>query len=61
MIKQIMNIVLKNISKKDYFNHLAVVLQDTELFNTSLRENITMTNQKEEKNKPYDYLKKKYL
>jgi ATP-binding cassette subfamily B protein len=44
------DIVLKNISKKDYFNHLAVVLQDTELFNTSLRENITMTNQKEEKN-----------
>lgn len=42
--------LLKNISKKDYFNHLAVVLQDTELFNSSLRENITISNQKEEKN-----------
>ena len=43
-------VALKNISKKDYFNHLAVVLQDTELFNASLRDNITITNQKEEKN-----------
>jgi len=41
---------LKAISKKDYFNHLAVVLQDTELFNASLGENITITNQKEENN-----------
>lgn len=41
---------LRNISKKDYFNHLAVVLQDTELFNASLRNNITITNDKEEKN-----------
>ena len=44
------DVALKNISKKDYFNYLAVVLQDTELFNASLRENITITNQKEEKN-----------
>lgn len=44
------DVFLKNISKKDYFNYLAVVLQDTELFNASLRENITITNQKEEKN-----------
>lgn len=44
------NISLKDISKKDYFNYLAVVLQDTELFNASLRDNITITNQKEEKN-----------
>ena len=29
---------------------MAVVLQDTELFNASLRDNITITNQKEEKN-----------
>jgi ABC-type multidrug transport system fused ATPase/permease subunit len=41
---------LKDISKKDYFNYLAVVLQETELFNASLRENIIITNQKEEKN-----------
>jgi ABC-type multidrug transport system fused ATPase/permease subunit len=44
------DIPLRQISKKDYFNHLAVVLQETELFNTSLRENITITNQKEEHN-----------
>ena len=42
---------LKTIGKKDYFNHLAVVLQDTELFNASLRDNITITNQKQERNK----------
>jgi ABC-type multidrug transport system fused ATPase/permease subunit len=41
---------LKKISKKDYFNYLAVVLQETELFNATLRENITITNSKEEKN-----------
>ena len=44
------DVILKDVSKKDYFNHLAVVLQETELFNTSLRENITITNQKEENN-----------
>lgn len=44
------DVVLKTVSKKDYFNHLAVVLQDTELFNASLRENITITNQAEESN-----------
>lgn len=31
---------LKNIKRQDYINHLAVVLQDTELFNLSLKENI---------------------
>lgn len=45
------DIPLKNISKKSYFNYLAVVLQDTELFNASLRQNIIITNQNEEKNK----------
>jgi ABC-type multidrug transport system fused ATPase/permease subunit len=35
---------LKRISKKDYFNYLAVVLQETELFNTSLKDNIVMTD-----------------
>lgn len=44
------NVSLKNISKTDHFNHVAVVLQDTELFNASLKENITITNQKEERN-----------
>jgi ATP-binding cassette subfamily B protein len=41
---------LKDISKQDYFHYVAVVLQETELFNRSLRENITMTNQKEDHN-----------
>ncbi len=31
---------IQDISKKDYFNHVAVVLQETEVFNFSLRENI---------------------
>lgn len=43
-------ISLKDISKKDYFNYLAVVLQDTELFNLSLKDNITLTNAREESN-----------
>ena len=43
-------IPLKNISKKDYFNHVAVVLQDTELFNATLRDNITITNPRQEHN-----------
>ncbi len=42
---------LTGISKKDYFNYVAVVLQETELFNASLKDNITITNQKQEKNK----------
>jgi ABC-type multidrug transport system fused ATPase/permease subunit len=41
---------LKTISKKDYFNHIAVVLQDTEVFNLALRENIVMTNYSEKDN-----------
>ncbi|MCR4328431.1 MAG: ABC transporter ATP-binding protein/permease [Patescibacteria group bacterium] len=44
------NVSLRDISKQDYFNHLAVVLQDTELFNASLKDNITITNHTEEKN-----------
>lgn len=35
---------LKDIKKSDYVQHVAVVLQDTEAFNMSLRENITITN-----------------
>lgn len=43
---------LKSISKKDYFNHIAVVLQDTEVFNLSLKENIVMTNYAKKDNAP---------
>lgn len=35
---------LKSISKRDYFTQTAVVLQDTEVFNFSLSDNITMSN-----------------
>ncbi|HEY0907990.1 MAG TPA: ABC transporter ATP-binding protein [Candidatus Paceibacterota bacterium] len=35
---------LRTISKSDYFNHTAVVLQDTEVFNFSLKENIVLSN-----------------
>jgi len=41
---------LKDISKKDYFNYLAVVLQETELFNASMKDNITITNYGQENN-----------
>ncbi len=46
---------LKDIGKIDYLKHTAVVLQETELFNSSLRENIA-TNQ--QANKQYILLKK---
>lgn len=45
------DVPLTGISKKDYFEYVAVVLQETELFNASLKDNITITNQKQEKNK----------
>ncbi len=35
---------LKDIKKSEYVQHVAVVLQDTEAFNMSLRENVTITN-----------------
>jgi ABC-type multidrug transport system fused ATPase/permease subunit len=35
---------LRTISKLDYFNHTAVVLQETEVFNFSLKENVTISN-----------------
>lgn len=38
------NIPLRSISKLDYFTHTAVVLQDTEVFNFSLRNNVTISN-----------------
>lgn len=38
------NISLKDISKQSYFQHVSVVLQDTEVFNFPLKDNITITN-----------------
>ena len=35
---------LRSISKSDYFTHAAVVLQDTEVFNFSLRNNVKISN-----------------
>lgn len=35
---------LRSISKREYFTHTAVVLQDTEVFNFSLRNNVTISN-----------------
>jgi ABC-type multidrug transport system fused ATPase/permease subunit len=37
---------LRDISRTSYFKHVAVVLQDTEVFNFSLRDNITIANTK---------------
>lgn len=36
------DVSLKNIWRRNYINHVAVVLQDTELFNTSLKNNIEL-------------------
>jgi ABC-type multidrug transport system fused ATPase/permease subunit len=38
------DVPLTNIGRKAYFNHTAVVLQDTEVFNFSLRDNVTLAN-----------------
>lgn len=35
---------IKDISKQSYFEHVSVVLQDTEVFNFSLKDNITITS-----------------
>lgn len=40
------NLSLKKIRKKSYFDHVGVVLQDTEVFNFTLRENITIASSK---------------
>ncbi|MCR4263538.1 MAG: ABC transporter ATP-binding protein/permease [Candidatus Roizmanbacteria bacterium] len=37
------DISLKNMRRESYINHVSVVLQDTELFNMSLKENIMIT------------------
>ena len=44
-------ISLKNIQRQSYIDHVAVVLQDTELFNMSLRENIKIASVRKSKNK----------
>lgn len=38
------DVSIKNIRTSDYFKQISVVLQDTEVFNFSLLENITITN-----------------
>src|SRR5690606_31913351 len=39
------SVPLKEIDRQDYINHLAVVLQETELFNMSLKDNIHIGGQ----------------
>jgi len=38
---------LRSVSKKDYFNYISVVLQDTEVFNFSLKDNVTIVNERQ--------------
>lgn len=42
---------IKQISKTDYFKNVSVVLQDTEVFNFSLKDNITITTNNKSVNK----------
>ncbi len=44
------DISIKQIKKNDYFKQVSVVLQDTEVFNFSLRDNITITNDAQKTN-----------
>jgi ABC-type multidrug transport system fused ATPase/permease subunit len=44
------DIPLENISKEDYFRHTAAVLQETEVFNFTLRQNIVLANSEESEN-----------
>lgn len=41
---------IQDIQKSDYFEHVAVVLQETEVFNFSLRDNVTIANAAEKDN-----------
>ncbi len=41
---------IKQIKKNDYFKQVSVVLQDTEVFNFSLRDNIVITNNEQKDN-----------
>jgi ABC-type multidrug transport system fused ATPase/permease subunit len=43
-------ISLREINKRDYYKRISVVLQDTEVFNFTLRENIAIVNQDETNN-----------
>lgn len=45
------NVSLKDIRRSSLFQHAAVVLQDTEVFNFPLRDNITMANHAERDNR----------
>jgi len=40
------DVPIQSISHESYFDHAAVVLQETEVFNFSLKDNITLTNPK---------------
>ncbi len=44
------NTPLEQIRKPDYFQHVAVVLQDTEVFNFSLKDNVTLANDEQKEN-----------
>lgn len=44
------DVPLNTISKEDYFRHVAAVLQETEVFNFSLRQNIALANSDEAEN-----------
>ncbi|MDO8592940.1 MAG: ABC transporter ATP-binding protein [bacterium] len=44
------NVSIRQIRKKDYFKQVSVVLQETEVFNFSLKDNITITNAQEKSN-----------
>lgn len=45
------NVALRNMKRQSYINHVAVVLQDTELFNMSLGENIKLAKVEERNTK----------
>jgi len=45
------DVSIKKIKSKDYFKQVSVVLQDTEVFNFSLQDNITITNPSQSDNK----------
>jgi ABC-type multidrug transport system fused ATPase/permease subunit len=45
------NVSLKDINKKSYVQHIAAVLQETEVFNMSLHKNITIANSDQMENK----------
>lgn len=44
------SVPLRTIKRSSYFDHTAVVLQETEVFNFSLRDNVTLARPQEENN-----------